>query len=118
MSNLLSELDAVVVLRDAAEYAAVALSSEEFNEADKSYSDASANFVAAHHAEIAADAKDAARLDWLDANGFTAYRSIDPIDGLEPHCVVVRETMKPRRGNVAGTIREALDAAMSAREGE
>lgn len=55
--------------------------------------------------------EDADRLDWLDANGFTAYRAIDPIEGLSNHCVVVHETMKPRRGNVAGTIREAIDAA-------
>jgi hypothetical protein len=61
------------------------------------------------------DAKDAARLDWLDANGFTAYRAIDPLDGLSKHCVVVHETQRPRRGNVADTIRQAIDAAM--REG-
>lgn len=56
--------------------------------------------------------RDAERLNWLDANGFTAYRQIDPIDGLSGHCVVVHETMKPRRGNVADGIREAIDAAM------
>lgn len=57
--------------------------------------------------------EDARRLDWLDANGFTAYRDIDPIDGLSDHCVVVRETQKPRRGNVADTIRAAIDAAIA-----
>jgi len=60
------------------------------------------------------DALDATRLDWLDANGFTAYRQIDPIDGLSPHCVVVHETQLPRRGNVHDTIRGAIDAAMQA----
>lgn len=54
---------------------------------------------------------DAERLDWLDANGFTAYRQIDPFDGLSSHCVVVHETQKPRRGNVHDTIRGAIDAA-------
>ena len=63
-------------------------------------------------AAVAECRRDAERLDWLDANGFTAYRRIDPIDGLEDHCVVVHEGQKPRRGNVADTIREAIDAAM------
>lgn len=63
-------------------------------------------------AERDALAQDAARLNWMDANGFTAYRSIDPIDGLSDHCVVVAETMRPRRGNVADTMRTAIDAAM------
>ena len=62
--------------------------------------------------EVEALRKDALRLDWLDDNGFSAYRAIDPIDGLSGHCVVVHETMKPRRGNVADTIREAIDSAM------
>ena len=64
------------------------------------------------------DALDATRLDWLDANGFTAYRQIDPIDGLSPHCVVVHETQLPRRGNVHDTIRGAIDAAMQAQAGD
>ncbi len=64
------------------------------------------------------EARDAARLDWLDANGFTAYRQVDPIDGLSGHCVVVHETMTPRRGNVYDTIRGAIDAAMQAQAGD
>ena len=64
------------------------------------------------------EALDAARLDWLDANGFTAYRQVDPIDGLSGHCVVVHETMTPRRGNVHDTIRGAIDAAMQAQAGD
>ncbi|MPS35040.1 MAG: hypothetical protein E2593_07065 [Stenotrophomonas sp.] len=64
------------------------------------------------------EARDAARLDWLDANGFTAYRQVDPIDGLSGHCVVVHETMTPRRGNVHDTIRGAIDAAMQAQAGD
>ena len=63
--------------------------------------------------KMVVDARDAARLDWLDANGFTAYRHIDPIDGLSSHCVVVHETQRPRRGNVHDTIRGAIDAAMA-----
>ena len=62
---------------------------------------------------------DAERLDWFDKNGFTAYRQIDPIDGLSSHCVVVHETQKPRRGNVADGIRAAIDAARAeARDGK
>jgi hypothetical protein len=56
-------------------------------------------------------AEDAGRLDWMDANEFTAYRSIDPIDGLSDHAVVVHESQRPRRGNVADTIRQAIDQA-------
>ena len=75
--------------------------------------EARAHFAAliTRNAELEADA---ARLDWLDANGFTAYRAIDPIDGLSDHCVVVRETQKPRRGIVADAIRDAIDAARGA----
>ncbi|HET9980595.1 MAG TPA: hypothetical protein VFQ32_09120 [Ktedonobacterales bacterium] len=50
--NMLEDLEAVVRLRDAAEYAAVALSSEEFAEADKAYSDKAAIYIATHHAAI------------------------------------------------------------------
>lgn len=60
------------------------------------------------------EADDAALLNWMDANGFTAYRSVDPIDGISGHCVVVHETMAPRRGNVHDTIRGAIRAAMKA----
>ena len=62
-------------------------------------------------AALEAAREDCARLDWLDANGFTAYRDIDPIDGLSGHAVVVHETQRPRRGNVADTIRQAIDQA-------
>ena len=62
--------------------------------------------------------EDGARLDWMDANGFTAYRAIDPIDGLSGHCVVVHETQRPRRGNVADTIRQAIDQARGKGGGE
>ena len=60
--------------------------------------------------------EDRARLDWLDANWFSAYRSCDPIDGLAKHCVVVDESKQSRRG-YTGTIREAIDAAREARNG-
>ncbi len=68
-------------------------------------------------AEAERQRKDAERLNWMDANGFSAYRLIDPIDGISGHCVVVHEAMKPRRGNVAGRIREAIDAAILADRG-
>lgn len=57
---------------------------------------------------------DTAMLNWMDANGFTAYRQIDPIDGLSRHCVVVAEAVAPRHGNVHDTIRGAIRAAMQA----
>jgi hypothetical protein len=63
--------------------------------------------------EITEMQADRARLDWLDANGFSAYRSIDPIDGLSEHVVVVHETMRPRRGHVHDAIRKAIDAAIA-----
>ena len=47
-----------------------------------------------------------------------AYRSVDPIDGISGHCVVVHETMAPRRGNVHDTIRGAIRAAMKAQAGD
>ena len=61
--------------------------------------------------------RDADRLDWMDANAFTAYRGCDSIDGLSSHCVVVHEKPGPRRGNVADTIRQAIDTAMGERHG-
>ena len=67
-------------------------------------------------ARLRAAREDGARLDWLDANWFSAYRSCDPIDGLAKHCVVVDESKQPRRGNI-GTIREAIDAAREVRNG-
>lgn len=63
--------------------------------------------------ELEALLKDKERLDWLDANGFTAYRNIDPIDGLSGHCVLVNENMKPRQGIVSENIRAGIDAAMA-----
>ncbi|MBN8802253.1 MAG: hypothetical protein J0H05_11380 [Stenotrophomonas acidaminiphila] len=68
--------------------------------------------------EGGSEADDAALLNWMDANGFTAYRSVDPIDGISGHCVVVHETMAPRRGNVHDTIRGAIRAAMKAQAGD
>lgn len=62
----------------------------------------------ADHARLKADA---ARLDWMDSNHFTAYRQCDPIDGISGHCVVVPEAVTPRRGCVNDGIREAIDAA-------
>ena len=72
------------------------------------------NDLEALAAALSAGQADARRLDWLDRNGFTAYRAIDAIDGLSDHCVVVHETQKPQRGNVADTMREAIDAAIAA----
>ncbi len=62
-------------------------------------------------AALEAAREDGARLNWMDANGFTAYRAIDPIDGLSGHATVVHETQRPRRGCVADTIRAAIDQA-------
>lgn len=55
--------------------------------------------------------EDGARLDWLDANAFTAYRDRDPAtQDLSDHAVVVDEDAPSRRGCI-GTIRAAIDAA-------
>jgi hypothetical protein len=63
-------------------------------------------------ARLEAAERDAALLDWLDQNAFSAYRNCDSIDGLSKHCVVVHEKPGPRRGNVADGIREAITQAM------
>lgn len=68
--------------------------------------------------KVGSEGDDAALLDWMDANGFTAYRQIDPIDGLSRHCVVVAEAVAPRHGNVHDTIRGAIRAAMKAQDGD
>ena len=68
-------------------------------------------------AALEAAREDSARLDWFDANWFTAYRHCDPIDGLSKHCVLVDESQRTRRGCVADTIRAAIDAAREARNG-
>lgn len=62
-------------------------------------------------AALEAAREDAARMDWFDSNWFSAYRQCDPIDGLSKHCVLVDESQRPRRGNVADTMREAIDQA-------
>ena len=62
-------------------------------------------------AALEAAREDGDRLDWFDANWFTAYRQCDPIDGLMAHCVVVDESQHPRRGCVADTFRAAIDQA-------
>lgn len=59
--------------------------------------------------------EDRARLDWFDANWFSAYRESDPIHGLAKHCVLVDESKRTRRGIVKDAIREAIDAAREAR---
>jgi hypothetical protein len=56
--------------------------------------------------------EDAARLDWMDSNAFSAYRSTDPMYALSKHCVVVSESRIPRVGNVGDTIRQAIDKAL------
>lgn len=62
-------------------------------------------------AALEAAREDAARMDWFDANWFSAYRQCDPIDGLSKHCVLVDESQRARRGLVADTMREAIDQA-------
>ena len=57
---------------------------------------------------------DTRRLDWMDSNSFTAYRSRDPeTSELCDHAVVVAEDAPSRFGNI-GTIRAAIDHAMHA----
>ncbi len=60
--------------------------------------------------------EDTARLDWLDANAFTAYRGRDPEHGkLSDHVTLVDEDLyhshEQRTGIVKPTLREAIDEA-------
>lgn len=53
---------------------------------------------------------DSKRLDWLEAHRASIYKSTT---GMKVgHWVVVDETIRDRRGNVANTLREAIDQAM------
>ena len=63
-------------------------------------------------ARLDAAEADARRLDWLDGNSFTAYRTRDPeTSKLCDYAVVVAEDTAIRRGNI-GSIRAGLDHAM------
>lgn len=53
-----------------------------------------------------AEREDTQRLDWVIANRCTIYSG-----ETRMHWVVVDETKKSRRGNVAPTLREAIDKA-------
>lgn len=52
---------------------------------------------------------DAERINWLQNNPHMVYTSHD--DGPIAHFVAVRERVTPRRGNVASTVRQAIDRA-------
>lgn len=62
--------------------------------------------------------KDTARLDWLEAHPFMAYRDRDPESGhLDDHFTLVDENKgrrDGRRGIVKATLREAIDEAKGA----
>ena len=64
------------------------------------------------------DKRDAARLDWFDAHAYTIYKVRDVESGaLFQHVTVVDDDRFPRLGQVHGTIREAIDAAMAGESG-
>ena len=80
-----------------------------------------ADLIERQQARIAELEKDAERLDWMDAHGFTAYRSIDPQNGqLSDHATCVSDhhsdTGPGRWGHVADNIRDAIDKARAALE--
>lgn len=62
------------------------------------------------------DLLDKVRLDWFHARAFTMYRNRDPVtNALTNHVTLVNEDAKgSRRGILGQTIREAIDAAISA----
>lgn len=104
--KMLEDLEEVVRLRDAAEYAAVALSSEEFAEADKAYSDKAAIYIATHHATIRDMAKrmeaaerDAARWRFVGSN---PWRAID----------ILRDRCSTKSAYWREEANTAIDAAM------
>ena len=78
MTNpMLAELDAVVRLSDAAEYENVYGSCESFAEADKTYKDGAASFIATHHATLADMAKRMEAAE-RDAARYQRLRDVDP----------------------------------------
>ncbi|NID14389.1 hypothetical protein [Luteibacter yeojuensis] len=68
-----------------------------------------ANFLRDHGPELLAMVKDAERMDWLQENPHMLYTSND--DGPIDHFVAVNERKVPRGGNVAPTVRDAIDQA-------
>jgi hypothetical protein len=64
-------------------------------------------------AELEALRRDKERLDWMEANPYTAYRQRDHETGRVPdYHVLVSEDVHPRVGILKATFREAIDAAM------
>jgi hypothetical protein len=62
--------------------------------------------------QLAAERKDAERIDALELMRATVYASVD--EGRLMHWVVVDETKRARRGNVAKSLRDAIDATLPA----
>lgn len=60
--------------------------------------------------------RDAERLDWLQTHAHTLYTAHDLETFVVTHFVAVHETSATRRGNVAPTVREAIDAAIARSE--
>lgn len=76
------------------------------------------DMIVALDSSLTAAEKDAARLDWLDSLGFTAYCNRDPETRERGHVVFVNEDAKgARKGIVRQTIREAIDQAMGEANG-
>lgn len=71
----------------------------------------------ARNAELEADnqalQKDAERLNWIDATGFSDFRQWDAETGLSSHCIVISEGGRKLGAgrNIPDGIRPAIDAA-------
>lgn len=101
MTNLLSELEAVVGLRRECCRAAK-LSHEEWVAADELSTNAMALFIDAHHAEIAAAVRDAERLEVVEDRLLTLVNAIKRAGG------------DPRQwADWTPSEREAIDAALT-----
>jgi len=75
------------------------------------YETDASSFIRAHGHSIVSLMADAERIEWLQGHAHTIYTAHDLETFGITHFVVVHETSGTRKGNVAPTVREAIDLA-------
>jgi len=78
---------------------------------EQSWQEHVAIFLRTHGPALLEALADAERVDWLQNHAHTVYTSHDPSTMEILHFVAVDETLDARSGNVAKTVRQALDTA-------